>query len=316
MFSKLLNPAGYLQRFVIISILLSIIFAPGMGYSYLARAKSSQNYQNNDGPWSEEMLFHKIDEKSVTSIIQSDEASAGLVNQLDHSSEWGVLSINFQSIYNDYSTESADDFTVPAADGSWIIHQVDAIGWCKDIDTGEPISCSNLESANVRIYRDASGLPADTAFYSADEQNISVVSSSGNVAKRYTIELETPAVLAEGKYWISVQINRDFEDGFWYWNLRTIQSGSIYAWRNPGGGWGVSSIWTNISDLQPDADDPDINFYLGGWKGHPYKKEISTGAVYGRQRRQPPSAETAAPSAAGTRPCRSHCERLQSRARR
>jgi YVTN family beta-propeller protein len=100
----------------------------------------------------------------------------------------------------------------------------------------------------------------------------SLVSSD---TRLYTIDLDVPAVLPSGTYWISVQVNMDFVAGDFMWRERVVQNGNPFAFRNPGGGWGEGcTSWCGGHGIEPD-----LIFQLNGTKGNPMVTVLSTGSV-------------------------------------
>ncbi|MBX2934320.1 MAG: proprotein convertase P-domain-containing protein [Ferruginibacter sp.] len=124
-----------------------------------------------------------------------------------------------------YSSQSADDFTVPA-NTSWNITRVTADG----IGSGAPTSI------NVFVYENSgSNLPGSVV---ASYPNLTTFTQTGG---NYVINLPSTLTLSTGTYWLSVQVNMSFATGGqWFWgNTGTTNIGSEYAWQNPGGGFGT-----------------------------------------------------------------------------
>jgi hypothetical protein len=115
----------------------------------------------------------------------------------------------------------------------------------------------------VFIYQDAAGLPG-TEVYSALNQTYSTANDTD-----FVVTLASPATLAEGTYWVSVQAQMDFAvGGQWYWQNRTTQSNSPAAWQNPGGGFGVCPTWAPLTGCI-GITDPDLVFRVAGTIGVP-----------------------------------------------
>ncbi|MEO6255158.1 MAG: M36 family metallopeptidase, partial [Ferruginibacter sp.] len=124
-----------------------------------------------------------------------------------------------------FTSQSADDFTVPAGT-TWSVTQVTAGG----IGAGAPTS------VNVFFYNNSgSNLPGTVV---ASYPNVATfVNAGGN----YTVTLPSALALTGGTYWVSVQVNMSFATGGqWFWgNFGTTNIGNQYAWQNPGGGFGT-----------------------------------------------------------------------------
>jgi hypothetical protein len=84
----------------------------------------------------------------------------------------------------------------------------------------------------------------------------------------FVIPLSTPATLGPGRYWLSVQANKQVDgvNGYqWHWHERSVQSFSPSAWRNPGGGYNPAcvSFQPRIATCNP-SPNPDLLFKLDG----------------------------------------------------
>ena len=182
---------------------------------------------------------------------------AVLYDQTDNQGANSVTSQDFEAGFDTYDDQAADDFVIPAGDGSWTIEQVDVAGAYFNGTGPAP-------AVNVFFYVDAAGLPG-TEVYSA----IGVVPTDPSGLGSFTITLPVPAVLPSGAYWLSVQAVMDFGvGGQWGWTERTVQSNSASAWRNPGGGFGTSCTnWAPRVATCGVGTDPDLIFRLNGTIG-------------------------------------------------
>jgi len=256
-------------------ILLVIIFSASGAYAQDAGDKNILPDSQGDDPRQNAPLQASHDNVQSETSLDTSAGEVILINQLNHMSDWGVVSENFQPSYSNWDTEAADDFIVPVSDGTWLVETVDVYGFCRNLYF-EVIDCGSLASANVYIYRDNGLIPGENV-YTAELETITTGTSLGSFVRMYTINLSTPTVLPAGTYWISVQVNMDISAGDWLWNERVVQNGDPYAFRNPGGAWGEGcTSWCSGFGY-----DQDLNFRLGGIKGNPYKVELSTGEVYG-----------------------------------
>jgi subtilisin-like proprotein convertase family protein len=182
---------------------------------------------------------------------------AVLYDQTDSVGTNGFPSQDFEAANDAYDNQGADDFVIPVADGSWTIDEVYVLGSYSAGGGPTP-------AVNVYFYQDAAGLPG-TQVYSA----LGLVPV--DVAGDLTVTLTTPAVLASGTYWVSVQAVMNFTPlGQFFWSTRSIQSGSPYAWRNPGDGFGTGCAAWGIGStgcLVGGGVEPDALFRLSGTIG-------------------------------------------------
>jgi hypothetical protein len=144
---------------------------------------------------------------------------------------WGRASQDFEASFDIYDNQAADDFTVTG--GPWNINLVKFIG---HYSTTGPAA-----GFNIYFYNDNAGLPG-TLITSYPSVGYSVL---GDV---FSCTLPSTLVLADGTYWISVQVRMDFSPyGQWYWRANALPLiGYEGAWQNPGDGFGSGfTTWTS-----------------------------------------------------------------------
>ncbi len=178
-----------------------------------------------------------------------------LYDQYNNASTTATNSQEFPD-FATFSDFTADDFVVPGGQ-TWTVQSIDA--------DGIPFNCTGScvpDNFNVFFYTNSAGLPG-TQVYSATAQTFVIAGST------YTITLTTPAVLAAGTYWVSVQAHEMFTGGGeWGWTDRTVQSNSPAAWQNPGGGFAVCPTWMPKQAVcVPTALGPDQVYRLNGTIG-------------------------------------------------
>ncbi|NCC73926.1 MAG: hypothetical protein EOM06_11065, partial [Sphingobacteriia bacterium] len=183
-----------------------------------------------------------------------------LYEQLNNPSDEGINSQQYPD-FPDYSCEGADDFIVPAGE-SWTIDSVVIFGF---YSAGGGVA----GVGNVHFFQNdpATNLPG----VAVNEYNNIVVNSnlSGDLTIVFTSSAkEEPPVLAEGQYWMSVQVNMSYtESGQWYWRKQLAPTLlNELAWRNPGGGFGVpgSESWLAGSLALPGSIHHNLSFGLHG----------------------------------------------------
>ena len=178
-----------------------------------------------------------------------------LYDQYNNASTTATNSQEFPD-FATFSDFTADDFVVPGGQ-TWTVQSIDA--------DGIPFNCTGScvpDNFNVFFYTNSAGLPG-TQVYSATAQTFVIAGST------YTITLTTPAVLAAGTYWVSVQAHEMFTGGGeWGWTDRTVQSNSPAAWQNPGGGFAVCPTWMPKQAVcVPTSLGPDQVYRLNGTIG-------------------------------------------------
>ncbi|MCU0371161.1 MAG: carboxypeptidase-like regulatory domain-containing protein, partial [Bacteroidales bacterium] len=161
---------------------------------------------------------------------------------------------DFETVYDAYDCQGADDFYVPTG-LLWNIQTVTATGTQSN-------TSANITVVHVFFFADAGGVPATTAIHSL--YNLTCVDSPVGVL---TIPLPGGVALGPGHYWVSVQDAAPYSTyGQWYWALTTSIYNSQCVWRNPGNGFGTgATTWTNLTAL--GYPNTDYVFRLEGSSG-------------------------------------------------
>src|SRR5262249_51187394 len=142
----------------------------------------------------------------------------------------GIVSQNFETSFDAYDSQSADDVAVPA-NTIWKVKQLLVTG----VYFNGP---GPAVSENVTFYRNKRGLPGTLL-----KQYTGLVGTDNGTGS-FTIKLPTNARLSGGttgkSYWVSVQVNMDFNTGGeWAWESSTNAPGNPDVWQNPGDGFGT-----------------------------------------------------------------------------
>jgi hypothetical protein len=161
-----------------------------------------------------------------------------LYEQMRGDSGIAIISQNFESSFDQYDAQAADDFKV--ADTTWFIREVDVVGNYFD-------SAGVARDETVVFYENAHGLPgAEIARYAID--------GFDNSFGSFCIPLKDGLLLRKGRYWISVIANMNYSTaGQWGWENSTRRVFIPSAWRNPGGGFGVCRTWTAENICVPNG---------------------------------------------------------------
>ena len=186
---------------------------------------------------------------------------AVLYDQINNNSSFYITSQEYPPAEAEFSTQTADDFTVPAG-SVWNVESVAVFGSTNTF--------TQPTSFNVYFYALSGTLPGAPVYTAtAQAYGLAYDPPFSQVTGVYTISLDTPANLNPGTYFVSAQaiITRTSDHEQWYWQDRTVQSGNKAAWRNPGNGfnntgcvdWGVRSTCTPAQ-----GSDPDQTFRLNG----------------------------------------------------
>ncbi|MEX0756137.1 MAG: hypothetical protein WD556_13660 [Actinomycetota bacterium] len=173
-----------------------------------------------------------------------------LVDQDETDTDNGVTSQRYpeDSGLSASDAEAADDFRIPTGE-TWLVRQI-AVGGL--LPSGAPIP-----QVEVRIYRDAGGLPDLLLF----ERTVDAPGTDRQ------IDLATEIALPAGRYWFSVVALGGGEDNQWFWSTSDTQHGRPAVWRNPGDGFGSGCIdWTPRLDGCPEPENEGVDqiFVLHG----------------------------------------------------
>jgi hypothetical protein len=165
----------------------------------------------------------------------------------------GITAQDFESAYDAYDAQGADDFVVPAGE-TWTIDYVAVIGsW----SVSGPANAVNIE-----FYADGGGMPGASVCSYPGAAPIDVYDAN------FAVNLPTDCVLTEGTYYVSVQGQVDYATGGqWFWYLNGSANGTAWFWQNPGNGFGTGcTSWADGFGCL-GYTGPDLTFLLGGTGG-------------------------------------------------
>lgn len=176
-----------------------------------------------------------------------------LYDQTDADNPQAIVAQNFESSFDAYDCEAADDFTVPQGE-TWKIVEVHVEGTFFD-GTGP------ANSFNVAFHREQGGKVGE------------VVRKCRNASFRPGSQFDVGAEyitckvkLTQGSYFVAVQANMNFRDGSeWGWITNNTVRGSASMWRNRGGGFGVDCLrFKPTTFCIPNGEGGDYSFALYG----------------------------------------------------
>jgi len=155
-----------------------------------------------------------------------------LWDQRDGDSGITVVAQNFETQFDAYDCQAADDFVVPEGE-TWVLKTIEAIGTHFD-------GIGPLRSMHVTVHRDSGERPARPGEILMDVAEAPVEKIGCELCGSYLVTLPEPVELAPGRHWVALQGNIDFNDsGEWGWEAAKTQRGKPGLWRNPGGAFGV-----------------------------------------------------------------------------
>jgi hypothetical protein len=200
-------------------------------------------------------LAHTAVHERETHVVVIPSANRLLYDQNDLIQGNAVVSENFsERKYAIYDVQGADDFTVPSGT-QWTVQEVDV--------TGTYFSgIGPAKSENVSFYESVAGRPG------ALIHRYSRVVGADDGTGSFVIDLGRGVELAEGHYWVSVQVNMSFDCcGEWGWETRVPQHGKPAMWQNPGGGFQTGcTTYRALSMCLGEGYGQDFMFALRGKK--------------------------------------------------
>jgi hypothetical protein len=176
-----------------------------------------------------------------------------LYDQTDNASGNGAPDQDFEAAFNIYDAEGADDFVIPTGD-TWLVDRV--------VTVGTQSAGGTPASVDVAFYPDDAGFPGATAACTYTALSTAAPAS-------LDVTLDTPCVLTEGKWWVAIQANQDFNGGVGgqhFWSNRTSTSNDGGVWRNPGDGFGTGCTdWDRQTTCGVGGGtNPDFLFQIFG----------------------------------------------------
>jgi len=188
---------------------------------------------------------------AAAKIVGADRTLDVLYDQHGADSGIGILSQNFESSFDAYDSQAADDFIVPKG-AKWSVREIDAAGVYFN-------GKGPAASVNVFFYYRGKGHKPGEVRASYAE----ILPSTDNGGS-FVLALPKRVRLHPGRYWLSVQANMDVTaGGEWGWENQTTVVGLPAQWRNTGGGLGVCPEWAQ-EDTCISAGQGDHIFTLRG----------------------------------------------------
>jgi hypothetical protein len=149
-------------------------------------------------------------------------------------SSGGTTAQDFETAYDVYDAQGADDFIVPTGE-TWYIDSLLIPG-------SYSATAATTSGVKFFIYDDNNGLPGTQIYGDTISTNL-----DGNGDGDLKVVFETPLVLSSGHYWLVANARKDYANGGgqWYWQRDISNTGYPGLWRNPGNGFSTGcTSWT------------------------------------------------------------------------
>ena len=155
---------------------------------------------------------------ALSTLGMTAPALADIIVDQPDSLEGGIASQVFGSPFEGYSCSALDDFTI-----------TDAYDLTALTVYGENGAGSGDDDIAVTV-----------RFLAAPNLGSATIASATGVQSGGVLTFDlTGITLAAGTYWISAQVERNFDlGGQWFWRLSNTMNGAQAMWHNPGGAFG------------------------------------------------------------------------------
>ncbi len=168
-----------------------------------------------------------------------------LFDGIDSTPPGFITSQDFETVFDNFDSTTADDFQVPAGQ-VWQPSAVRAPGF--KIGTTAPTA------VNVKFYANSGTLPG-AEFYSTAAQ-----AAAGTAYPDFNLPIKAAPVLGPGTYWLSIQARLDgvafANPQQWFWRESSEGAGSPPAFKNPGDGFGASCLVFTVKSSCPLPNVP------------------------------------------------------------
>jgi hypothetical protein len=181
--------------------------------------------------------------------------STTLYDQNSNDSGAANTSQNFESSFDQYDNQGADDFTVPAGH-KWSVKEVDVTGQYR-------YSGGVAATADVYFYKNKKGLPGKlvTSCPGVNTNDPGTGDFKLKLPKGCKVHLNGGD--SGATYWVSVAADLDFNSApeQWYWETNTSPQGNAAAWQDPNGGWAALGVpsdcnkWKTLSHCLGGSGD-------------------------------------------------------------
>jgi len=174
-----------------------------------------------------------------------------LYDQSGNDNGIAVVSQNFESSFDIYDSQAADDFIVPSGQ-SWLVGEIDVTG--QYFNGPGP-----ADSVNVYFFKNKGGHPG-RLIHSCEGASYTDSTGLGS----YVITACGRIKLKAGHLWVSVQANMNFSPaGEWGWEQSSVVTNDPAQWQNPGDGFGTGcTTWGNeftCLGIAPHAGDDGVD---------------------------------------------------------
>lgn len=194
-----------------------------------------------------------VTHQSTQKIFFPNRGTDLLYDQSDNDNGQGIIAQNFETEFDLYDSEAADDFKVPAGK-IWRITEIHVDGTYFD-------GAGSADSFNVTVYTSKKG-KIDKPIRSCPNASY-YYDTQFDLGSEY---IRCKVRLRKGSYFIAIQANMDFSaGGQWGWLTNTTVRNKPSLWRNPEDGLETGCIDFEETATCIDSDEGgDYSFALYG----------------------------------------------------
>jgi hypothetical protein len=194
-----------------------------------------------------------VKHQSKHTILFPHRGAKLLYDQSESDNGQAIRAENFEPALDDYDSEAADNFKVPAGQ-TWKISEVYVEGIYFE-------GSRSNDSFNVTFYRSRKGKIGER------------VKTCANASYRHDTQFDLGSEyitckveLKKGSYFVAVQANTIyFEGGEWGWTTNNTVRGAASLWRNPRDGFATGCTdFTTTTICIPNGEGGDFAFALYG----------------------------------------------------
>lgn len=209
-------------------------------------------------------MRHTLSTAAFAALAVSTASLADVIVDQPDALEAGIASQVFGPPFEPYTCSAFDDFTI-----------FDAYNLTALTVYGENGSGSGDDDIAVTV-----------RFLSTPNLGSATIASATGIQSGGVLTFDlTGITLGPGTYWISAQVERNFDlGGQWFWRLSDTMNGARAMWHNPGGAFGLGAEPITVDGLGQSRWD--MAFKLEGYVPAPGAMALlGLGGLMGRRRR-------------------------------
>ena len=210
-------------------------------------------------------------QSAVQRSVQPSNSDCIQFDQSANQDGLAIISQNFESGFDQYDSQAADDFAVTknckgqakATAKSIMVSNVTAFGiyfnGSGPVDSFNVTFYANRHSAPGRVVKQCDSQPYTSNAQGGFQIDLAKIDNPKATCVKKDLKLQPKTV-----YWVSVQANMDFSaGGEWGWNTVTSGTGTPAMWENPGDGFGSGcTTYTTLTACIANGEGGNLAFQI------------------------------------------------------